>query len=211
MDEITHYFKGLSDVQYQQFAALGPLYGSWNEKINVISRKDINSLYEHHVLHSLSIAKVISFAPGTRVLDVGTGGGFPGLPLAILFPQVQFTLVDSVGKKLKVINAIAAEIGLTNLTTVHQRAENLPGSFDFVVSRAVTRLDTIWGWVQNKISPNSHNTLPNGLLYLKGGDIAAELPSGVTMQRWELSSWFSGDYFAQKSLVFLTPKRQNNP
>ena len=147
LDKIFTYFPDLSETQRAQLTALGPLYADWNQKINVISRKDIDNFYEHHVLHSLAIAKAVRFTPGSRIMDIGTGGGFPGVPLAILFPEVSFTLVDSVGKKLKVIDAIAAEIGLQNIVTTHDRAENIVGSFDFIVSRAVTRLNEAWGWV----------------------------------------------------------------
>lgn len=207
---IEQYFDDLSDIQKTQFSALGPLYAEWNQKINVISRKDIDNFYEHHVLHSLAIAKAIQFVPGTKVMDIGTGGGFPGVPLAILFPEVSFTLVDSVGKKLKVIDAIADEIGLSNIKTIHERAENIPGQFDFVVSRAVTRLNEAWGWAHGAISSTQRNTLPNGLLYLKGGDISAETPVGVSVQRWELSDWFKEPYFNEKSLVLLSDSRHNN-
>ena len=203
MDLLERYFPNLTATQKQQFAALGALYSEWNAKINVISRKDIDNFYEHHVLHSLAIAKAVQFAPGTRVLDIGPGGGFPGVPLAIMFPETQFLLVDSVGKKLKVIDDIAKRIGLTNVQTQHERAENIAGQFDFVTSRAVTRLNEAWGWVANKIATERHNALPNGLLYLKGGDITAELPSAVQVSRYELSDWFSEPYFSEKALVHL--------
>lgn len=203
MELINKYFPELTETQKQQFAALGALYSEWNAKINVISRKDIDNFYEHHVLHSLSIAKAVQFKPGTKVLDLGTGGGFPGVPLAIMFPETSFLLVDSVGKKLSVINAVAAEIGLANVTTLHERVENVPGQFDFVTSRAVTKLDEAWGWVSVKISGNHANDIPNGLLYLKGGDISGEIPAKVELERYELSDWFAGEYFAEKSLVHL--------
>ncbi len=204
MEQIERYFTDLTDVQKKQLASLGALYADWNAKINVISRKDMDNFYEHHVLHSLAIAKAVQFVPGTQILDVGTGGGFPGLPLAIMFPQVDFLLVDSVGKKLRVIDDIAEKIGLSNVKTVHDRAENIPATFDFVTSRAVTRLDTAWGWVSSKIAPESKNTLKNGLLYLKGGDISDELPNGVTVQRFELSEWYGEPYFSEKSLVHIS-------
>jgi 16S rRNA (guanine527-N7)-methyltransferase len=163
----------------------------------------MDNFYEHHVLHSLAVAKAIQFVPGTRILDIGTGGGFPGVPLAIMFPEVEFLLVDSVGKKLRVIDDIAAQIGLTNVKTLHERAENVPGTFDFATSRAVTRLDTAWGWASNKISLESKNSLKNGLLYLKGGDISDELPKGVQLERFELNEWFNEPYFSEKSLVHI--------
>lgn len=205
-DLIKDYFPDLTAAQVEQFAALQGLYGEWNSKINVISRKDIENFYVHHVLHSLAIAKVISFEPQTQLLDLGTGGGFPGLPLAIVFPQANFTLADSIGKKLKVVDSVAAEIGLSNITTVHSRVEDLPNSYDFVVSRAVARLNVAWGWVQPKISENSFNSLANGMLYLKGGDISAELPKGVNVQRWELLGMFIEPFFNEKSLIYITDK-----
>jgi 16S rRNA (guanine527-N7)-methyltransferase len=198
----TH-FPDLTDRQKSQFAAIGPLYAEWNDKINVISRKDIENFYTHHVLHSAGIAKVAQFVPGTRVLDIGTGGGFPGLPLAILFPEASFVLVDSVGKKLKVIDDIASQIGLNNIKTMHDRAENIQGPFDFVTSRAVTKLDVAWGWVAGKISGEQKNSLQNGMLYLKGGDIDEESPSGVEVRRFELNQYFEQPYFAEKSLIHI--------
>lgn len=203
MERVEKYFPNLTETQKKQFAALAPLYADWNSKINVISRKDIDNFYEHHVLHSLAIAKAVQCKPGTKVLDLGTGGGFPGVPLAIMFPETSFLLVDSVGKKLKVIDAVAAEIGLTNVRTLHERVENVPGQFDFVTSRAVTRLNEAWDWVSAKISGNHHNDVPNGLLYLKGGDITSETPPKVIVERYELADWFDGEYFAEKSLVHI--------
>jgi 16S rRNA (guanine527-N7)-methyltransferase len=203
MDTIKKYFPDLTDTQLQQFALLEALYADWNAKINVISRKDIDNFYEHHVLHSLAIAKAVSFVPRTRILDVGTGGGFPGVPLAILFPESSFLLVDSIGKKLRVIDDIAEKVGLTNVQTLHDRAENVPGEFDFATSRAVTRLNEAWRWVSPKISAESKNSIANGLLYLKGGDISTELPVGVPMQRFELSEWFNEEYFSEKALIHL--------
>ena len=203
MEQIQEYFPGISEVQRQQFAALGELYAEWNAKINVISRKDMDNFYEHHVLHSLAIAKAVQFTPGTRVLDIGTGGGFPGVPLATMFADTDFLLVDSIGKKLRVIDDIVAQIGLTNVKTLHERAENVPGSFDFVTSRAVTKLDVAWDWASPKISDISKNTLKNGLLYLKGGDISDETPPNVQLHRFELGKWFSEPYFAEKALVHI--------
>lgn len=206
MDDIRSQFR-LTTKQDRQFSALEDLYNEWNAKINVISRKDMHAFYEHHVLHSLAIAKVVSFLPGAKVLDLGTGGGFPGVPLAILFPETQFLLVDSVGKKLKVIDDISRSIGLDNIRTLHARAEDVPGHFDFVVSRAVTRLDTAWGWVNDKIAVTSRHNVPNGLLYLKGGAIADELPVGVQIDQWDLSVWYTSPYFVEKGLVLISQKR----
>lgn len=208
-DQIYKYFPNLSEKKRLQLETLGPLYNEWNQKINVISRKDMDNFYEHHVLHSLAIAKVITFSPDSSILDIGTGGGFPGLPLAILFPDVNFVLVDSVGKKLNVINAIASDIGILNITTVHDRAENISGKFDFITSRAVAKLDVAWQWISNNISPINNNSRPNGLLYLKGGDITEELPNGVNVMRWELSELFDETYFTEKALVLLSPKSNN--
>ncbi|HEY4194779.1 MAG TPA: 16S rRNA (guanine(527)-N(7))-methyltransferase RsmG, partial [Mucilaginibacter sp.] len=171
-DLISKYFPDLTPAQQQQYRQLPELYQFWNNQINVISRKDIDLLFERHVLHSLGIAKVMPFLPGENVLDVGTGGGFPGIPLAIMFPDTQFYLVDSIGKKIKVVTEVAKAIGLKNLKAEHIRAEQAPGQFDFVVSRAVTQLREFYPWVKGKFNKTSKNTLPNGILYLKGGDLA---------------------------------------
>src|SRR5665213_2635183 len=176
-DLIVKYFPSLTEQQLMQFDRLPELYTFWNNQINVISRKDIDQLYERHVLHSLGIAKVISFLPGEKVLDVGTGGGFPGIPLAILFPETQFYLVDSIGKKIKVVQEVAKALGLKNVIAFHQRAEQANEKFDFVVSRAVTRLKEFYPWVKDKFNSESKNELPNGILYLKGGCLLYTSPS----------------------------------
>lgn len=204
VDIIHTYFPNLSAKQKQQFEMLGQLYPHWNAQINVISRKDIDSLYLRHVLHSLGIAKTLSFTAGTRVLDVGTGGGFPGIPLAILFPEVQFHLVDSIGKKIKVVREIATEIGLENVEAYHIRAEQLDEKYDFVVSRAVTRLVEFYPWIQNKFLKKDKNALPNGILYLKGGDLTVELKeSKLKAETYPLSDYFKEDFFETKYVVYV--------
>ena len=177
MKVIHTHFPDLNDLQQQQLKQLHGLYADWNQKINVISRKDIDALYERHLLHALGIAKVLSFAPHAKIFDVGTGGGFPGIPLAILFPETDFYLVDSIKKKIGVVNAVAAAVGLTNVQATHQRAEQVKGKFDFVVSRAVTQMPRFVEWVQDKISPTQQHDLANGILALKGGDLTKELQS----------------------------------
>lgn len=209
MDLINKYFPNLSKCQYEQFSALLPLYKEWNAKINVISRKDIDNLYLHHVLHSVAIAKAAQFVDGSNILDVGTGGGFPGIPLAIMFPSANFLLVDSIGKKIKVAEAVARAAGLNNVTVANQRAETIEGQFDFAVARAVTRLDNIWAWVVPKIKPISRHQIPNGLLCLKGGDVGQEIPNSVDVRRWELSQFFSESFFKEKALVLLSKHREN--
>ena len=203
-DIIKKYFPDLTARQYQQFAALGSLYSDWNEKINVVSRKDIENLYLNHVLHSLGIAKVISFGAGTEVLDVGTGGGFPGIPLAILFPETKFHLVDSIGKKITVVREIDSAIGLSNIKAEKIRAEELKWRYDFVVSRAVTRMSEFYGWVQHKIKPQSMNTLDNGILYLKGGDLDEEMNAlKKPYSIYDLTDFFSEEFFQTKKVVYL--------
>ena len=174
-DLLLKYFPSITSQQLQQFNRLPGLYEFWNNQINVVSRKDIDMLYERHVLHSLGIAKVMAFLPGEKVLDIGTGGGFPGIPLAILFPETQFHLVDSIGKKIKVVQEVAKALGLENIKASHQRAEEVNEKFDFVISRAVTRLKDFYPWVKRKFNKRSKNTLPNGILYLKGGDLTQEI------------------------------------
>lgn len=204
MDKIITYFPGLTESQISCFQQLLPLYQEWNEKINVISRKDIDHLYERHVLHSLAISKVINFVSGTKVVDIGTGGGFPGIPLAILFPEVQFHLVDSIGKKINVVNEIVAAIGLQNVTTKKNRAEDLTGSYDFVVSRAVASLPQFYKWVRHLISKDQKNKLPNGVLYIKGGDISVELISTYSKKTiYPISKYFVEDFFQTKKIVHL--------
>lgn len=203
-DIIFHYFPGLSDQQKKQFSMLFELYKDWNEKINVISRKDIENLYVNHVLHSLGIAKVMSFKPGASVLDVGTGGGFPGIPLAILFPDTRFHLVDSIGKKITVVNGVASSLGLTNVNGEQARAEQLKGEYDFIVSRAVTRLKEFYQWIHNKTKKQSVHSLENGILYLKGGDLDEELNELKRIyQTYDLSDYFTEPFFETKKVVYV--------
>jgi 16S rRNA (guanine527-N7)-methyltransferase len=204
MEQLLTHFPHLTEQQRTQFAALDGLYRDWNAKINLISRQDIDALYEKHVLHSLGIAKVIQFKPGTEILDVGTGGGFPGIPLAIMFPMVRFHLVDSVGKKITVVKAVAESLGLTNVEAEQVRVEQLNRTYDFVVSRAVTRLKPFMGWVRYKIIKRGNNDLPNGVLYLKGGDLNEELsevPEKKTL--YSLSDYFPGEFFETKKVIHI--------
>ena len=204
MDEILKYFPYLTEKQKNQYNALYELYVDWNSKINVISRKDIDNLYERHVLHSLGIAEFIKFKPNSAILDVGTGGGFPGIPLAIMFPEVQFTLIDSIGKKIKVGTEVANAIGLKNITLKHLRIQDEKGKFDFVVSRAVMPLDELVKLVKKNISPKQHNALPNGLICLKGGELQHEiLPFKNIAETFELSELFEGEFFKTKKVVYL--------
>lgn len=205
MDIILKYFPNLSEVQQQQFAALYDLYTDWNSKINVISRKDITNLYEHHVLHSLGIAKVMQFRPETTVMDLGTGGGFPGIPLAILFPETHFHLVDSIGKKVKVATGIANAIGLKNVTTRHCRAEEEKQLFDFVVSRAVMPLTDLLKIIRKNIKKEQHNALPNGLICLKGGELEREvMPVKHQTLMYDLKDYFEEEFFETKKVVYVT-------
>lgn len=201
---ITKYFPSLSGRQQQQFAALDALYRDWNSKINVISRKDIDNLYEHHVLHSLAIAELIRFKPGTSIMDLGTGGGFPGIPLAIMFPEVRFHLVDSIGKKIRVCQEVSQTLGLENVTTQWCRAEEVKEKFQFVVSRAVMPLPDLVKIVRGKISREQINGLPNGLICLKGGELEQEAkPFGKAAQITSLSEYFEEEYFQTKKLIYL--------
>ncbi len=205
MDIILKYFPNLSEVQQQQFAALYDLYTDWNSKINVISRKDITNLYEHHVLHSLGIAKVMQFRPETTVMDLGAGGGFPGIPLAILFPETHFHLVDSIGKKVKVATEIANAIGLKNVTTRHCRAEEEKQLFDFVVSRAVMPLTDLLKIIRKNIKKEQHNALPNGLICLKGGELEREvMPVKHQTLMYDLKDYFEEEFFETKKVVYVT-------
>jgi 16S rRNA (guanine527-N7)-methyltransferase len=205
-DLLARYFPDLTDLQKEQFSQLDDLYRFWNARINVISRKDIDKLYLHHVLHSLAIARVISFLPGEKVLDVGTGGGFPGIPLAILFPETHFHLVDSIGKKIKVVDEVSKGIGLNNLIATHARAEQINDQFDFVVSRAVTQLKDFYPWVRGKFRKDSKNTLKNGVLYLKGGDLVEEIAqSGIkNVIPYPINDYFTEDFFDTKFVIYFS-------
>lgn len=209
MEIITKYLAGLSEQQYHQLGQLGALYEEWNSKINVISRKDIEQLYERHVLHSLAIAKVIQFKPGTTILDVGTGGGFPGIPLAILFPESSFTLIDAIGKKIKVVTEVANALKLQNVTATHTRVEDVKNKYDFVVSRAVTAFPGFVSMVRAKVAATSNNSLPNGILYLKGGDFEEEIkPFGTQATVYNLQDIFSEEFFETKRLIHLALKNK---
>lgn len=206
MESILKYFPDLTEKQIEQFRQLGPLYREWNEKINVISRKDIDNLYEHHVLHSLAIAKVITFKPKARILDLGTGGGFPGIPLAILFPETLFTLIDGTRKKITVVTEVAQAIGLDNVTARHIRVEEFKGRFDFVVTRAVAKLEKLVPWSFRLIKEKQQHALPNGLLALKGGNIKEEIQSldrGAYTETFPLSDFFDLSYFQEKYVVYV--------
>lgn len=205
-ETIFEYFPNLSEEQKKQFQQLEALYEDWNQKINVVSRKDIEELYLRHVLHSLGIAKIIDFMDNSSVLDVGTGGGFPGIPLAILFPNVNFTLVDSIGKKIKVVNEVVEGLGLNNVKTINARVEEIPGQFDFIVSRAVAAMPTFVHWVKGKIKKESVHDKRNGILYLKGGDLVEELKEYRTAEIFELTDYFKEDFFETKRVVYLPLK-----
>ena len=209
MNSVTKYFPDLTSQQVNQFGRLGSLYEEWNAKINVISRKDIEQLFERHVLHSLAIAKIIQFKSGTTVLDVGTGGGFPGIPLAILFPETSFLLIDSIGKKIKVVSEIASALNLRNVKAEHVRVEDVHQKFDFVVSRAVTAFPRFVEMVQNNVATKSINDLPNGILYLKGGDFDEEIsPYKQHIKVYNLRDFFQEDFFETKRLIHMTLKNK---
>lgn len=201
---VFQYFTDLSESQRKQFSQVGALYKEWNEKINVVSRKDIENIYINHVLHSLGIAKVMQFNKGAQVMDVGTGGGFPGIPLAILFPETEFYLVDSIGKKITVVKEVASALNLKNVRAEQVRAEQVKQKFDFVVSRAVTRMKEFYRWVQNSIKPKSTHTLDNGILYLKGGDLDEELDElKRPYSLYNLPDYFKEDFFETKKVVYM--------
>lgn len=208
MDIILKYFPQLTDIQKEQFSALYALYNDWNAKINVISRKDIGNLYEHHVLHSLGIAKIIRFRPGTQIMDLGTGGGFPGIPLAIMFPETQFHLLDSIGKKVRVASEVASAIGLTNVTFSHARVEEEKRQFDFVVSRAVMPLADLMKISRKNIHSRQQNSLPNGFICLKGGELGNETnPFKHLTTLWDLKDFFTEEYFLTKKVVHVIIRR----
>lgn len=209
LELVLKYFPDITSEQKDQFAELETLYKDWNEKINVISRKDTDSLYEKHILHSLGIAKIMEFADNTKVLDIGTGGGFPGIPLAILFPNAQFTLVDSIGKKITVVNGVAESLGLKNVTAHHMRAEQLKEKFHFIVSRAVTQMPVFLTWLRGKFEKEQFNPKHNGVIYLKGGDLGEEL-AGIKCEIFQLKNYFEEEFFDTKKVVYLSKGNFNN-
>lgn len=208
MDEILKYFPDLTDLQIEQFQKLDFLYHDWNEKINVISRKDIDALYTKHILHSLGIAKIMKFEPGATVLDVGTGGGFPGIPLAILFPETRFYLIDVIAKKIKVVQGVVDALELKNVKAEQKRAELVKGDFDFIVSRAVTNMPDFVSWIKDKIKKQHKHTLKNGILYLKGGDLTEELAAFPKATLYDLAGIFEDEFFETKKVVHLPLKFQ---
>lgn len=209
-DLIQKYFTTLTEEQKAHFRALEGLYQDWNKKINVVSRKDIDELYLRHVLHSLGIAKIQTFNEGASILDVGTGGGFPGIPLAILFPNVHFTLVDAIGKKIKVVEEVVEGLKLENVTAIHSRVEDIPGQFDFIVSRAVAAMPTFVHWTKGKIKRDSAHARKNGILYLKGGDLTEELKDYTSVQIFDLKDYFEEEFFETKKVVYLPQKSRAN-
>jgi 16S rRNA (guanine527-N7)-methyltransferase len=208
MDEILKHFPNLTDIQKEQFEKLDFLYHDWNEKINVISRKDIDALYTKHILHSLGIAKIIDFVPGTYILDVGTGGGFPGIPLAILFPETRFYLIDIIAKKIKVVQAVVDALELKNVKAEQLRAELVKGDFDFIVSRAVTNMPDFVSWIKDKVKKKSKHELRNGILYLKGGDLTEELKDFPKATQYDLADFFEDEFFETKKVVHVPLKFQ---
>lgn len=206
MELIKHHFPNLTELQIRQFEQIAHVYKDWNQKINVVSRKDIDEIYVRHVLHSLGIAKIQPFLPGSHILDVGTGGGFPGIPLAIMYPETQFTLVDSIGKKIKVVEEVIDALDLKNVKAINDRVENISGEFDFIVSRAVAVMPSFVQWVKGKIAKESKHDLKNGILYLKGGDLSEELKPYKTVKIYDLSSLFEEEFFKTKKVVYLAMK-----
>ncbi len=210
MEIIQKYFTNLTETQLEQFSKLQELYKDWNLRINVVSRKDIDELYLRHVLHSLAIAKVVEFQPGAKVMDVGTGGGFPGIPLAILFPDTQFHLVDSIGKKIKVVHEVVQGLGLENVKSSNCRVEDVKDTYDFIVSRAVAQMETFVRWTKGRISKKQRHPLKNGILYLKGGDLTEELEKYTSATIYDLPDYFDEDFFETKKLVHLPMKFKGN-
>lgn len=208
MNNIKKYFPNLTEIQIEQFSKLGELYAFWNAQINVISRKDMDDLYTRHVLHSLGIAKVQPFKPGAKVLDIGTGGGFPGIPLAILFPETQFYLVDSIGKKIKVVNEVIEALQLKNVKAEVKRAEIVKDEFDFIVSRAVTKMEDFVKWTKGKIAKKQNHELKNGILYLKGGDLTEELAGFPNASLFDLTNYFDNPFFETKKVVHIPLKKR---
>ncbi len=206
MEIILKYFPNLNEKQIFQFEKLSEVYKDWNTKINVVSRKDVDEIYLRHVLHSLAIGKLIQFKPDSKIIDVGTGGGFPGIPLAILFPETQFTLVDSIAKKIKVVNGVVSALELTNVTTINDRVEKTKGQYDFIISRAVAAMPTFVHWTKGKIAKQSRHALNNGIIYLKGGDLSEELEPYKTIQITPLTHFFDEDFFETKKIVYLPLK-----
>lgn len=206
MEYIKTHFPNLTEEQENQYRAIIGLYKDWNQKINVVSRKDIDEIYLRHVLHSLAIAKFIEFQPGSKIIDVGTGGGFPGIPLAVLFPEVEFTLVDSIAKKIKVVNEVVDGLGLKNVTSTNERVENVKGEFDFIISRAVAAMPTFVRWTKGKIAKNSVHNIKNGIIYLKGGDLSEELEPYRNVQIKPISDYFEEEFFETKKIVYLPQK-----
>ena len=207
MQRLLHYFPDLSEHQIQQFQKLDALYRDWNEKINVISRKDIDKLYEHHVIHSLAIAKIITFKPGAQVLDLGTGGGFPGIPLAILFPETEFLLIDGIAKKIKVVNDVVDQLGLKNVTAIQARAEELKNKkFEFIITRAVAKIDQLFRWTQRLYSKKHQHAVPNGMFALKGGNVKAEikaLPKGEYAEIHPIAKMFNEEFYEEKFVIYV--------